>query len=67
MTRGKARPCRSCGWKPTVRPRRKGNQPRIPDWRHDRGVMALLFARRPDLVTTATPGARILAAITENV
>lgn len=58
--------CRVCGWKPTVRPRRLGNQPTAPDWRDVPGVMSVLFACRPDLARAATAGARLFASFAEN-
>lgn len=63
-----SRPCMDCGWWPTPREYRRGDtSTKVPDWRQDPSIMSILFARRPDVAQAALPGARLFAAITENV
>jgi hypothetical protein len=60
--------CRACGWRPTPREYRSGAAYSAPpDWREEPAVMAMLFGRRPELVETTTPGARLYAGVVENV
>jgi hypothetical protein len=60
--------CRACGWRPSPREYRSGAAySAVPDWRSEPSVIALLFGRRPELAETATPGARVFAAVLENV